>query len=86
MPSKDNYRAEMDLVNAHGAFSLDPNHFTTPIRMAAWAHCSNAREAMSVVTEMEAAARLSGHPICRVGDFMEALAARSQREAERNAR
>lgn len=85
MPSKDDYRAEMELVNAHGVFSLDPNHFTTPIRMAAWAHCSNAREAMSVANDMEAAARLSGHSICRVGDFMEALAARSKREAERKA-
>lgn len=86
MPSKDDYRAEMDLVNAHGVFSLDPNHFTTPIRIAAWAHCANAREAMSVATEMEAAARLSGHTICRVGDFMEALAERAKRERERKAK
>ena len=36
MPAKDNYRAEMDLVNAHGVFAVDPNHLTTPIRMAAF--------------------------------------------------
>ncbi len=73
----------MDLVNAHGVFALDPGHLTAPSRMAAFGHCSNAREAMAVATEMtETAEGLSGHKLCRVGDFMDALATRNRRKAK----
>jgi hypothetical protein len=69
----------MDLVNAHGVFALDPNHITTPIRMAAFAHCANAREAREIAAETLETLKLSGHPLIRVGDFMEALAANNKR-------
>lgn len=81
MPHRDNYRAEMDLVNAHGIYSLSPDDFTTPIRMAAFVHCANAKAAMQVVAEMgDTAERLSGHAVFRVGDFMDALAAKNARD------
>ena len=83
MPHKDNYRAEMDLANAHGVFALDPRNLTTPIRMAAFGHCANARTAMEVAAEMDNSAveRISGHAICTVGDFMEGLGAYNNRKS-----
>jgi len=83
MPAKDNYRAEMDLVNAHGVFAVDPNHLTTPIRMAAIGHCANPREAMAIAAEVDDPLQVSGHTFCTVGEFMEAARRRQKRTKPR---
>ncbi len=80
MVSSDNCEKEVKEAREQGVFALNPDDVTTPIRMAAFAQASNAREAKEVAAEVEAAVKLGSHQLLTVGEFFRRLRERKQKQ------